>query len=112
MLVTAPVRADKRIIPAVTHIDGSARVQTVSREENSLYSDLLKAFEQKTGCPVIINPSFNVRGEPIVNTPEDAWNCFINTKMDYLAIGSFLLDKRAMKLFYSDENWKDQFELD
>lgn len=112
MLVTAPVRKDKRIIPAVTHIDGSARVQTISHEQNPLYYDLLRVFGQKTGCPVVINTSFNIRGEPIVNTLEDAWKCFINTKMDYLAIGSFLLDKRAMKLFYSDENWKDQFELD
>ena len=79
---------------------------------HQIFYDLIKEFYNLTGVPVLINTSFNVRGEPIVNTPEDAWNCFINTKMDYLAIGSFLLDKRAMKLFYSDENWKDQFELD
>lgn len=112
MLVTAQVHENMRTIPAVTHVDGSARIQTVSRNQNALYYDLIRIFEKKTGCPVIINTSFNVRGEPIVNTPKDAWDCFINTKMDYLVIGSFVLDKREMKNFYSDKNWADQFERD
>lgn len=112
MLITAAVRDTKRHISAVTHVDGSARMQTVSRDQNPLYYDLIKTFERKTGCPVIINTSFNVRGEPIVLTPEDAWNCFINTKMDYLAIGSFLLDKKDMKNFYHDDQWRFQFETD
>lgn len=102
MLITAQVKPDKRHIPAVTHCDGSARMQTVNRKSNPLYYDLLKTFEQRTGCPVIINTSFNVRGEPIVLTPEDAWHCFLNTKMDYLVMGSFILDKKDMKNFYAD----------
>lgn len=81
-------------IPAVTHVDNSARLQTISKDsQNRIYYELLKALEEKTGCPVIINTSFNVRGEPIVCTPEDAYRCFMRTDMDYLVIGSFILDK-------------------
>lgn len=80
-------------IPAVTHIDYSARVQTISKEDHPLYHKLIERFYQKTGCPVIINTSFNVRGDPIVCTPEDAYRCFVQTNMDYLVMGSFLLDK-------------------
>jgi carbamoyltransferase len=80
-------------IPAVTHIDGSARVQTVSRERDPLFHELLRQFEARTGCPVLINTSFNVRGEPVVCSPEDAYRCFVNTEMDYLAIGPFLLER-------------------
>lgn len=81
-------------IPAVTHVDNSARIQTVDRERNPLYYELIQAFYRRTGCPVIINTSFNVRGEPIVCTPEDAFRCFMRTEMDYLVIGNFVLSKR------------------
>jgi carbamoyltransferase len=84
------VRSD---VPAVTHVDYSARVQTVSQGTAPRFHSLIKAFEDRTGCGVIINTSFNVRGEPIVCTPEDAYRCFMRTGMDYLALGNFLLDK-------------------
>jgi carbamoyltransferase len=79
----------------VTHVDYSARVQTISAGQNPLFHALLRRFEQKTGCPVLVNTSFNVRGEPVVCTPDDAYRCFVNTEMDYLAIGSFLLERTA-----------------
>jgi carbamoyltransferase len=82
-------------IPAVTHIDYSARVQTVDRERNRLLYELLLRFEEVTGCGVLVNTSFNVRGEPIVCTPDDAYRCFVNTEMDYLVLGNFLLDRLA-----------------
>ena len=82
-------------LPAVTHVDYSARIQTVDGRDNRLLYDLLGKFEQATGCGVLVNTSFNVRGEPIVCTPEDAYRCFVNTEMDYLVIGSFLLDRKA-----------------
>ena len=75
----------------MTHVDGSARVQTVSKERNPLFWKLLKCFESKTNCGVLLNTSFNVRGEPVVCTPEDAYRCFVNTAIDWLAIGPFLL---------------------
>ena len=81
-------------IPAVTHVDYSARIQTVNKETNKRYYDLIKKFKEKTGCPVIVNTSFNVRGEPIVNTPTDAFNCFMGTELDYLVIGNCILDKK------------------
>lgn len=93
MLLVAQVREDKRVIPSVTHVDGSARLQTISRNSNPLYHDLISEFEKRTGLPVIINTSFNVRGEPIVCSPLDAYRCFMRTKMDYLVMGSFLLSK-------------------
>lgn len=93
MLLVAQVRADKPPLPAITHVDGSARIQTIRRDQDPLYYDLIRAFEARTGCPVIINTSMNVRGEPIVNTPEDAWNCFMRTNMDAIAMGPFLLMK-------------------
>ena len=96
MLFVATVRPDRREIPAVTHVDGSARLQTISREQNPLYYDLIREFESQTGCPVLINTSFNVRGEPIVCTPEDAWNCFMRTEMDVLVLGSYILNKEEM----------------
>ncbi len=112
MLLVAQVREDKRIVPAITHVDGSARLQTINRASHPEYYDLIQAFEQKTGCPVIINTSFNVRGEPIVCTPVDAFKCFMNTEMDYLVLGSFLLDKKQMKPIFKDPNWQQQFQLD
>jgi carbamoyltransferase len=80
-------------IPAVTHVDYSARIQTVSRETNPLYWDIIEAFRKRTGCPVIVNTSFNVRGEPIVCTPEDSYRCFMRTEMDYLVLENFVLSK-------------------
>lgn len=82
-------------LPAVTHVDYSARIQTVTAEQNPLFHTLLKRFEAKTGCPVLVNTSFNVRGEPVVCSPDDAYRCFVNTEMDYLAIGNFLLERAA-----------------
>lgn len=96
MLLTAQVREHKRQIPAVTHVDGSARLQTVARDENELFHDLLQEFDRQTGCPVVINTSFNVRGEPIVCTPHDAFKCFMRTDMDILVMGNAVLDKKQM----------------
>jgi carbamoyltransferase len=99
-------------IPAVTHIDYSARIQTVHRETNPLYYDVIQAFNKKTGCPVIINTSFNVRGEPIVCRPEEAYRCFMRTEMDYLVMGNYLMRKRDQKPLAQNSNWKKEFELD
>ena len=98
-------------IPAVTHVDYSARIQTVSEKTNKPYYDLISKFKEKTGCPVIINTSFNVRGEPIVNSPTDAFSCFMGTELDYLVIGNCILDKKKQnkKLI---TNYKTKFELD
>ena len=112
MLLVAQVRENKRIIPAVTHVDGSARIQTIKREDNPLYYDLIKEFHQLTGVPVIINTSFNVRGEPIVGSPRDAYNCFMGTNMDYLVIGNYVLDKNEQKNKKAFENWHETFPLD
>jgi carbamoyltransferase len=99
-------------IPAVTHVDYSARVQTVNAEVNPRYHAMINAFASKTGCPVIINTSFNVRGEPIVRTPKDAYICFMRTKMDYLVMGNYLLDKKQQKELAHDIDWQKEFELD
>jgi carbamoyltransferase len=99
-------------IPAVTHVDYSARIQTVSQEDHPLYYDLIKAFERKTGCPVIINTSFNVRGEPIVCTPQEAFTCFMRTEMDYLVLGSYLIAKADQTAIVNDTAWMKEFELD
>lgn len=93
MLLVAPVREDRRVIPSVTHVDGSARIQTINRNQDQLFYDLIQEFKRLTGVPVVINTSFNVRGEPIVCTPEEAWRCFMRTQMDDLVIGPFLLEK-------------------
>jgi carbamoyltransferase len=113
MLFVAPVHPDQRLetptaasgfdrlkqlrsrLPAITHVDDSARVQTVTADQNPVFHALLKRFEAQTGCPVLMNTSFNVRGEPVVCTPDDAYRCFVNTEMDYLAIGNFLLERAA-----------------
>ena len=113
MLLVAPVHASQRLavadqtrgldrlkqirsqLPAITHVDYSARVQTVSAEQNPSFHAVLKRFEQKTGCPVLVNTSFNVRSEPVVCTPDDAYRCFVNTEMDFLALGNFLLERAA-----------------
>jgi len=133
MLVVAPVRADKqraltaeqktltgidrlRIprsdIPAVTHVDCSARVQTVHADTNPRFHRLITSFEERTGCPVLVNTSFNVRGEPIVCTPEDAYRCFMRTEMDYLVMENVLLSKTGQPEAGRDEGWKEEFELD
>ncbi|MDC3102034.1 carbamoyltransferase [Candidatus Pelagibacter sp.] len=98
-------------IPAVTHVDYSARVQTVTKDTNKCYYDLIQKFKEKTGCPVIVNTSFNVRGEPIVNTPIDAFNCFMGTELDYLIIGNCVLDKSKQDPNFKKDYTK-QFELD
>ena len=99
-------------LPAITHVDYSARIQTVHPETNPRLSHLLDAFEEKTGCAVLVNTSFNVRGEPIVNTPDDAWRCFMRTEMDYLIIENFILAKKDQDKIEQDESWKNEFELD
>lgn len=99
-------------IPAVTHVDYSARLQTVSKDKHGRYYELIKTFADNTGCPVIINTSFNVRGEPIVCTPQDAYTCFMRTEMDVLVMGNFILYKSAQPEFEDDTDWRDQYELD
>jgi len=133
MLLIADVRSDKRKvisdenknlfgidklnvvrsdIPAVTHVDYSARLQTVSKEGNGKFYKLINCFYKKTGCPVIINTSFNVRGEPIVCTPEDAYKCFMRTGIDYLALENFLIDKSVQPELKEKEDWRKTFILD
>lgn len=133
MLMVAPVRADKRIamseeqqrlfgieklhvprsqIPAVTHVDYSARIQTVHPETNPRFYRLLDAFERKTGCPVLVNTSFNVRGEPIVGTPEDAYRCFMRTEMDCLVLEDVILYKNEQPVWEDQDDWQNEFELD
>jgi len=133
MLLVAPIREDLRIamtaeqeelfgidkllvprssIPAVTHVDYSARVQTVHPEDSPLYYALIQSFQKKTGCGLVVNTSFNVRGEPIVESPQDAYTCFMRTEMDHLAIGSFLLHKNEQPEWKETDNWREQYELD
>jgi carbamoyltransferase len=133
MLLVAPVKQERQIpmtdtqralwgidqlnvprsdIPAVTHVDYSARVQTVDRETNSGYYDLIAEFERQTGCAVLVNTSFNVRGEPIVCAPADAYRCFMRTHIDYLVMGPFLVDKRTQPAWKETEEWREQFQLD
>jgi len=99
-------------IPAVTHIDYSARVQTVHKDTNPRYHKLLKAFEALTDCPVIVNTSFNVRGEPIVGSPEDAYRCFMRTEIDLLVLGNQLVYKADQKPVETDTDWRKEFVLD
>jgi carbamoyltransferase len=99
-------------IPAVTHVDGSARIQTVRRADNPIYYDLIHAFEGRTGCPVIVNTSFNVRGEPMVCTPSEAYRCFMRTDMDALVIGSHVLEKSEQPPYAEADDWRRRHELD
>jgi carbamoyltransferase len=99
-------------VPAITHVDYSARIQSVNRKTNSRYHEMLTRFNDKYGCPVIVNTSFNVRGEPIVCTPNDAYLCFMRTEMDYLIMGNYLLDKKDQKPIVGDSDWRSEFELD
>ena len=101
----------RSLIPAVTHIDYSARVQTVHADTNSRYYELISKFTQITRCPVVVNTSFNVRGEPIVCTPTDAFRCFMGTELDVLAIGDFLLVKEDQNS-YLKQNYQMNYELD
>ena len=133
MLLVAPVRRDRQIpmtdeqrrlwgidqlnvvrsdIPAVTHIDYSARVQTVSRATNANYYDLISEFERQTGCAVVVNTSFNVRGEPIVCTPADAYRCFMRTHIDHLVLWPFMLDKCQQPEWKETEEWRSTYQLD
>jgi carbamoyltransferase len=133
MLLVAPVKEERRIpmtsdeherwgidllnvprsdIPAVTHVDYSARIQTVDRLTNPAYHALIAEFERITGCPVLVNTSFNVRGEPIVCSPADAYRCFMRTDIDWLVLGSFLLDKRAQPEWKEDETWQSTIRPD
>ncbi|MFQ5643295.1 MAG: carbamoyltransferase [Thiogranum sp.] len=133
MLLVAPVREDKRLamteeqqqlfgieklniprsqIPAITHVDYSARIQTVHADTNPRFYRLLEAFEARTGCPVLVNTSFNVRGEPIVCTPEDAYRCFMRTEMDYLVLENVLLSKQEQPEWREQGNWRDEYALD
>ncbi len=133
MLIVAPVREGLRLaltdeqerlfgieklnlerstLPAITHVDYSARVQTVHETTNPRYHKLLKAFEQLTGCGVLVNTSFNVRGEPIVCTPADAYRCFMRTEMDCLVVGNHFLDKKEQPAWEHDTDWQGEFELD
>ncbi|MGQ0614093.1 MAG: carbamoyltransferase family protein [Planctomycetaceae bacterium] len=133
MLLVAPLRESRRLpvpeaargkegiellkvlrseVPAITHVDYSARVQTVTDDTNPRFAALLRAFERKTGCPVLINTSFNVRGEPIVCTPEDAYRCFLRTEMDVLVLGNHLLYKEQQAPFEETADWRKEFALD
>ncbi|MCA9418254.1 MAG: hypothetical protein KC917_18415, partial [Candidatus Omnitrophica bacterium] len=133
MLLVAPVKEERRIpmtaeqeqlfgieklnvprsdVPAITHVDYSARIQSVNAERNGRYYELIKKFYDRTGCPLIVNTSFNVRGEPIVESPRDAYRCFMRTEMDTLAIGSFILDKADQPEWKEDTDWREEFELD
>jgi len=102
----------KSSLPAITHVDYSARVQTVSKKNNPRYFNLINAFKKRTGCPTIVNTSFNVRGEPIVCTPEDAYRCFMRTEMDILVLQNQILFKSEQPKTDQDETWKETFELD
>ena len=112
MLLVAPVREGKRVIPSVTHVDHSARIQSINRRQNPLYYDVIKEFERRTGVPVVINTSFNVRGEPIVCSPDDAYRCFMRTHMDYLVVGPYLLDKKGQPPLKEEKDWRKEFQLD
>ncbi len=111
MLLVCPVR-EGREIPAVTHVDGSARLQTVTRAQHADFYDLLAEFDRQTGCPVMINTSFNVRGEPIVCTPHDAYLCFMRTNMDVLVLGNQILRKQDQPEFHEDVDWRELYALD
>ena len=106
------INQERSDVPAITHVDYSARVQTVSPDTNKEFYDIIKAFEERTGYGIIINTSFNVRGEPIVCTPEDAYRCFMRTEMDYLVLGSFLLEKGAQPEWVDKKDWREDYVLD
>jgi carbamoyltransferase len=111
MLLVCQVK-EGREIPAVTHVDGSARLQTVARENHPEFYDLISEFDRRTGCPVVINTSFNVRGEPIVLSPDDAYLCFMRTNMDVLVLGNQILLKEEQPELHEEIDWRERFELD
>ena len=111
MLLVCQVREGKDI-PAVTHVDGSARLQTVTRDSPAEFYDLIAEFDRLSGCPVLINTSFNVRGEPIVCSPDDAYKCFMRTGMDVLVLGGHILRKEDQPDFHEDVDWRELYELD
>ncbi len=106
------LRVPRSDIPAVTHVDYSARIQTVHKETNPRYYQLLKTFEAKTGCGVLVNTSFNVQGEPIVCSPEDAYRCFMRTEADVLVLENCLLYKADQEPWLEDREWRKAFQLD
>jgi carbamoyltransferase len=108
----AAVNQKRSDIPAVTHWDYSARIQTVHKETNPFFHEVIECFERLTGCAVLVNTSFNVRGEPIVCTPEDAYRCFARTEMEYLYLEGFWLDKKEQPRMKQAQNWRDEFVLD
>ncbi|MBN2108256.1 MAG: hypothetical protein JW832_12600, partial [Deltaproteobacteria bacterium] len=133
MLLVAPVREERRNplpanydelkmydrlyharsdMPAITHIDYSARIQSINRSTNERFWKLLEAFKKKTGYGVLVNTSFNVRGEPIVCTPADAYRCFMRTEMDYLVLGDYLFKKDEQPAWNEEKNWREEFQLD
>jgi carbamoyltransferase len=133
MLIVAQIREDKKIplppdynektlyerlyflrsdLPSITHIDYSARIQSVSKETNPRYWELIHEFKKRTGYGVIVNTSFNVRGEPIVCTPEDAYRCFMRTEMDFLVLGNYVLDKKDQPALPDTADWRGEFKLD
>ena len=133
MLMVAPVKTERRLkmtpeqeklfgieklniprsdIPSVTHVDYSARIQTVDKEQHPGFYQLLDAFNKKTECPILINTSFNVRGEPIVCTAEDAYRCFMRTEMDYLVVNDYLFKKEDQPAWKEEGDWQNEFELD
>src|SRR3990167_10211829 len=99
-------------MPSITHVDGSARIQTIKRDNNPVYYDLINEFYKMSGCPVVLNTSFNLRGEPLVMTPHDAYLCFMRSGLDHLVMGNFILDKSRMKALKETIDWRRQFELD
>jgi carbamoyltransferase len=103
---------DRTAVPAVTHVDGSARLQTVTRDAHAEFYDLLEAFDERSGCPVLINTSFNVRGEPIVCTPDDAYLCFMRTHLDVLVLGNQILLKEEQPALVEDFDWRERYALD
>ena len=134
MLLVAPVRAERQIplppeqrtgddmlevvrrprsdVPAITHVDYSARIQTLRRDDHPAYYAVLEAFEEKTGCPVVVNTSFNVRGEPIVCSPKDAYTCFMRSEIDALVMEDCVLYKDRQAPLIEDGSWREQYELD
>jgi carbamoyltransferase len=133
MLLVVPVRSDRRTalpqgyhelplydrlyflrsdVPSITHIDYSARVQSVSKETNPRYWDLIEEFKKLTGYGLIVNTSFNVRGEPVVCTPDDAYRCFMRTEMDYLVVGNYVFDKKEQPKMAETSDWRAEFKLD
>ncbi len=106
------LKVKRSAVPAITHVDNSARIQSVHPDDNRLYYDMIRAFKELTGCPVIINTSFNVRGEPIVCRPEEAYTCFMRTEMEVLVVGPYLLVKEDQPEWRDEGDWRDEFELD